>query len=135
MSGSSHQFKWNGPFLYIPKKQEGYVFQVGILFRYLKNYKKEGVLAPLFKMLEATFELFIPLVVAVIVDKGIGEGDRGTVIGMSLLLLGLGIVGLACSVTAQYFSARAATGAWHPLSIFAVNAVFRVNWHTKPRKN
>ena len=84
---------------------------MGILFRYLKNYKKEGVLAPLFKMLEATFELFIPLVVAVIVDKGIGEGDRGTVIGMSLLLLGLGIVGLACSVTAQYFSARAATGA------------------------
>ena len=84
---------------------------MGILFRYLKNYKKEAVLAPLFKMLEATFELFVPLVVAVIVDSGIGGGDRGLAVRMSLLLLGLGIVGLICSVTAQYFSARAATGA------------------------
>ena len=84
---------------------------MGILFRYLKNYKKESVLAPLFKMLEATFELLVPLVVAVIVDRGIAEGDKGIVIQMSLLLLGLGIVGLGCSVTAQFFSARAATGA------------------------
>ena len=84
---------------------------MGILFKYLKNYKKEAVLAPLFKMLEATFELLVPLVVAVIVDSGIGGGDRGLAVRMSLLLLGLGIVGLICSVTAQYFSARAATGA------------------------
>ena len=82
-----------------------------ILFRYLKNYKKEAVLAPLFKMLEATFELLVPLVVAVIVDEGIGNGDGGLVIRMSLVLLGLGLIGLACSVTAQFFSARAATGA------------------------
>lgn len=84
---------------------------MGIFLKYLKNYKREAILAPLFKMLEATFELLVPLVVAVIVDRGIAEGDRGLVIKMSLLLLGLGIVGLICSVTAQFFSARAATGA------------------------
>jgi len=84
---------------------------VGVFLKYLKGYKKEAVLAPLFKMLEATFELLVPLVVAVIVDRGIADGDSGLVIKMSLLLLGLGIIGLLCSVTAQFFSARAATGA------------------------
>lgn len=96
---------------------------MGILFRYLKNYKKEGVLAPLFKMLEATFELFVPLVVAVIVDRGIGDGDGGTVIGMSLLLLALGIIGLVCSVTAQYFSAKAATGASAEIKASLLNKI------------
>ena len=69
-----------------------------IFLGYLKNYKKEAILAPLFKMLEATFELLVPLVVAVIVDKGIAGGDRGLVIRMSLLLLGLGIIGLVSPV-------------------------------------
>ena len=81
------------------------------LFKYLRNYKKEAVLAPLFKMLEAIFELLVPLVVAQIIDKGIGEGDNGTVIKMCLVLFALGIIGLLSAVVAQYFSARAATGA------------------------
>lgn len=81
------------------------------LFKYLRNYKKEAVLAPLFKMLEAIFELLVPLVVAQIIDKGIGEGDNGTVIKMCLVLFALGVIGLLSAVVAQYFSARAATGA------------------------
>lgn len=80
------------------------------LLIYLKNYKKECVFAPLFKMLEASFELFVPLVVASIIDAGIGNGDRGYIIKMCLILIGLGIVGLICSVTAQYFAAKAAVG-------------------------
>jgi len=81
------------------------------LFKYLRNYKKEAVLAPLFKMLEAIFELLVPLVVAVIIDDGIGNGDRSLVIKMCLVLALLGIIGLLSAVVAQYFSARAATGA------------------------
>lgn len=81
------------------------------LFKYLRNYKKEAVLAPLFKMLEAIFELLVPLVVADIIDRGIGNGDRGFVIKMCLVLLALGIIGLISAAVAQYFSARAATGA------------------------
>lgn len=77
---------------------------------YLKGYKKECVCAPLFKMLEATFELFVPLVMAAVIDTGIGNGDKGYVIKMCLLLITLGIVGLACSITAQYFAAKAAVG-------------------------
>ena len=77
----------------------------------MKNYKKEAVLAPLFKMLEATFELLVPLVVADIIDRGIGGSDKGFVIKMCLVLLALGIIGLLSAVVAQYFSARAATGA------------------------
>lgn len=81
------------------------------LFKYLRNYKKEAVLAPLFKMLEAIFELLVPLVVAVIIDDGIGNGNRSLVIKMCLVLVALGIIGLLSAVVAQYFSARAATGA------------------------
>lgn len=81
------------------------------LLKYLKNYKKEAVLAPLFKMLEAIFELLVPLVVADIIDRGIESKDRGFVIKMCLILLALGAVGLLSAVVAQYFSARAATGA------------------------
>ena len=80
------------------------------LLIYLKNYKKEAVLAPLFKMLEATFELIVPLVMAAVIDVGIGNGDRTYVIHMCLVLILLGIVGLASSITAQYFAAKAATG-------------------------
>ena len=80
------------------------------LLKYFRGYGKQCVLGPLFKLLEATFELFIPLVVANIVDKGIGSGDKGYIIQMCLVMIGLGIVGLVCAVTAQYFAASAAVG-------------------------
>ncbi len=80
------------------------------LFIYLREYKKECVFAPLFKMLEAAFELFVPLVVAAIIDTGIAHADKGYVIRMCLLLLLLALIGLTCAVTAQYFSAKAAVG-------------------------
>ena len=80
------------------------------LMVYLKNYKKECVLAPLFKMLEASFELLVPLVMAAVIDTGIVNGDRGYVIRMCLVMIGLGVTGLICSVTAQYFAAKAAAG-------------------------
>ncbi|MDE6905229.1 MAG: ABC transporter ATP-binding protein/permease [Lachnospiraceae bacterium] len=80
------------------------------LLIYLKDYKKECVLAPLFKMLEAIFELFVPLVMASVIDVGIAEGDTSYIIKMCLILILLGIVGLISAVTAQYFSAKAAAG-------------------------
>lgn len=80
------------------------------LLCYLKEYKKESVLGPLFKLLEATLELFVPLVVAAIIDTGIGNQDRGYVVKMCLVLVLLGLLGLAFSVTAQYFAAKAAVG-------------------------
>lgn len=80
------------------------------LWIYLKDYKKESVLAPLFKLLEASFELLIPMVVAAIVDHGIGGNDLGYVYRMGGIMVLLGIVGLAAAVTAQYFSAKAAVG-------------------------
>lgn len=76
----------------------------------LKDYKLEAILAPLFKLLEASFELFVPLVVAAIIDKGIGGGDHGYVLKMALVLVALGLVGLASAVTAQFFAAKAAVG-------------------------
>ena len=80
------------------------------LFRYLKYYRKESVLAPLFKLCEALLELFVPLVVASVIDVGIANGDRGYVLRCCLGLLALGVVGLGFSVTAQYFASRAAVG-------------------------
>ncbi len=80
------------------------------LLKYLKAYRRESILAPLFKMLEATFELFIPLVVKQIIDVGIGRGDTAYIMKMGGLLVLLGIVGLAASLTAQYFAAKAAVG-------------------------
>ena len=81
------------------------------LLSYMKDYKLESVLGPLFKMLEASFELFVPLVVASMVDVGIRSRDSGYIIKMGGLLVLLALVGLACSLTAQYFAAKAATGA------------------------
>lgn len=81
------------------------------LLYFMKDYKKESVLAPLFKMLEAFFELFVPLVVASIIDEGIVPKDSGHIIRMCLILLVLAAVGLACSITAQYFAAKSAVGA------------------------
>ena len=80
------------------------------LLRYLNDYKKESVLAPLFKMLEASFELFVPLVVAQIVDVGIKNQEAGYILKMGGLLVLLGVIGLTCSITAQYFAAKAAVG-------------------------
>ncbi len=80
------------------------------LFKYLKDYTKECILAPLFKLLEASFELFIPLVIASIVDRGISNQDTGYILKMGGILVVLAIVGLASAVTAQFFAARAAVG-------------------------
>ena len=80
------------------------------LLKYMKAYKKEAVCAPLFKLLEALFELFVPLVMAKIIDIGIAQGDHPYIVRMCLLMAALGLIGLVCSITAQYFSAKAAVG-------------------------
>ena len=80
------------------------------LMKLMKGYGRQAILAPLFKMLEATFELLIPLVVAAIVDTGIGNADQPYIVKMCIVMVVLGIIGLASSVVAQYFSAKAAVG-------------------------
>ena len=80
------------------------------LLVYLKDYKKEAILGPLFKLLEASFELFVPLVIAALIDKGIAGHDNSQIIKMCLLLLLLAVVGYISAVTAQYFAAKAAAG-------------------------
>lgn len=80
------------------------------LLKYLKSYRKESIIAPLFKMLEATFELFVPLVMADIIDIGIANGDENYILMRGAILVALGIIGLTCSLTAQYFAAKAAVG-------------------------
>ena len=83
---------------------------MGKLLRFLKGYEKESVLGPLFKLLEATLELFVPLIVASLIDVGIGNRDLGYVVNMFVFLVILGVVGLAFSLTAQFFAAKAAVG-------------------------
>ncbi|MDO5424570.1 MAG: ABC transporter ATP-binding protein [Eubacteriales bacterium] len=80
------------------------------LLVYLKSYRKETILAPLFKLLEASFELLVPLVVSAIIDTGIANQDNGYVVRMSMVLVAFGLIGLLCAVTAQYFAAKAAVG-------------------------
>ena len=80
------------------------------LLKYLSDYKKESILAPLFKLLEAGFELLVPLVMASIIDKGIADEDMGYIGLMGASLLGLAVVGLVASITAQFFAAKAAVG-------------------------
>lgn len=80
------------------------------LLNYLNNYKKETILAPLFKMLEASFELLVPLVMAAIIDTGIVTRDKKYILGMCLIMIVLGMIGLTCSITAQFYSAKAAVG-------------------------
>ncbi|NLP35833.1 MAG: ABC transporter ATP-binding protein [Clostridiales bacterium] len=80
------------------------------LLIYSKGYIKESILGPLFKLLEASFELFVPIIIKSIVDIGIGQADKGYIVKMCLLLVLLGIVGMICSVTAQYFAAKASVG-------------------------
>ena len=86
------------------------MFKINIVFKNLKNYKVKSILGPTFKLFEAIIELFVPLVVADIIDNGIKNGDSMYVVYRSLLLVLMGAVGLAFSVTAQYFSAKAAVG-------------------------
>lgn len=76
----------------------------------MKKYRKESLLAPLFKLLEASFELIVPLIIAAIIDNGIANRDKGYVIKMTLVLVALAVVGWVCAVVAQYFAARAAVG-------------------------
>ncbi len=80
------------------------------LLVYLKGYIKESILGPLFKLLEASFELFVPIVIKSIVDTGIGQADKGYIVKMCILLVLLGVIGMICSVTAQYFAAKASVG-------------------------
>lgn len=80
------------------------------LLIYLSDYKKESILGPLFKLLEASFELLVPLVMAAIIDHGIANADQPYIIRMCLILVGLGVVGMICSITAQYFAAKASAG-------------------------
>ena len=98
------------------------------LLRYLADYKKESILGPLFKMLEASFELFVPLVVASMIDVGIPKGDAGYILSMGGLLILLGIVGLACSLTAQYFAAKASVEASANLRNDLLAHIFRLSY-------
>ena len=76
------------------------------LFRYLRGYVRESIIAPLFKMLEASFELFVPLVMANIIDVGIKNGDTAYIWRQCAVLIFLGVFGFGCSITAQYFAAK-----------------------------
>lgn len=80
------------------------------LLKYMRDYRRDSILGPFFKLLEASFELLVPLVVAAIIDIGIGGGDKAYVIKMCLLIAALAVVGMVSSVTAQFFAARAAVG-------------------------
>lgn len=80
------------------------------VLKYFKNYKIKAILAPLFKMLEASFELLVPLVMAAIIDNGIKNNDKPYILKMAVVMVMLGLIGLACSITAQYFSAKTAMG-------------------------
>ena len=103
------------------------------LFVYLKDYRKESVLGPLFKLLEAGFELIVPLVVAAIIDRGIGGADKGYIIRMCLVLVALGLTGLVCSVTAQYFAARASAGFVKKLRHALYDHIQRFSYQTLDR--
>ena len=80
------------------------------LWKYMRDYRREGILAPLFKLLEASLELLVPLVMAQIIDTGIANGDRGFILSRCGILAALAAVGLLCSITAQYFAAKASVG-------------------------
>lgn len=80
------------------------------LLQYIKQYRKEAVLGPLFKLTEALFELFVPLVVAKIIDSGIGNSDKHIIYSNGMLMIALGIIGFICAIIAQYFAAKASVG-------------------------
>ena len=87
------------------------------LFRYLKNYKKESIIGPLFKLIEACFELAVPLVMANIIDVGIKNQDKPYIYKMGGVLILLAFCGLACSLTAQYFAAKASLALEQPSDV------------------
>ena len=99
---------------------------------YLRDYKRESVLAPLFKMLEATFDLFVPLVMADIVNVGIAAHDLHYILVRCGILLVLAVIGLTCSLTAQYFSAKAANPATSP-SFISETSSFIYAPHSGPK--
>ncbi len=103
------------------------------LFPYFSDYKKECILGPLFKLLEASFELLVPLVVAGIVDNGIAAGNAPYIVKMALVMMGLGVVGLVCSVTAQYFAARAAVGFAGQLRHESMNRILSLSYEDMDR--
>lgn len=80
------------------------------LGKFFKGYIKESIAGPFFKLLEATFELLIPLIMAAIIDRGIPNGDKGYILRMGLVMIGCGVIGFTCTLAAQYFSAKAAVG-------------------------
>ena len=89
------------------------------LLVYLRPYRLQAILAPCFKLLEAAFELLVPLIMADIIDVGISSGDTAYFLKKCLVLVGLGLCGFASATCAQYFSAKAATGAFcaHPVAV------------------
>ena len=103
------------------------------LFVYLKDYRKESILGPLFKLLEAGFELIVPLVVAAIIDRGIAQQDQGYILRMCLVLVALGLIGLVCSVTAQYFAAKASVGFVKKLRHALYARIQQFSYHTLDR--
>ncbi len=114
--------KWTAPVYAGLRNQKTGVGKMKSLLVYLKDYKKETILAPLFKLLEASFELVVPLVMAAVIDVGIENRDKPYIIQMCLVLIALGVIGLVCSITAQYFSAKAAAG-------FATGLRHELFWH------
>ena len=96
------------------------------LLRFLKPYRKESICAPLFKLLEVVFELLVPLVVAHMIDSGIGGADKGIIVRSVLLMITLGAVGLASATTAQYFAAKASAG-------FGANIRYAMMQHIQKR--
>lgn len=108
------------------------------LFRYLKNYKKESIIGPLFKLIEACFELAVPLVMKNMIDIGIKKADSGYIYKMGLVLILLGALGLACALTAQYFAAKASLGfatalrrdLFHHINTLSYAEVDKIGSHT-----
>lgn len=101
---------YNSKCIETDRKRKGCNCSMKSLLVFLKDYKKESILGPLFKLLEASFELFVPLVMAAIIDVGIRNGDRAYILRMCGVLILLAVIGLACSLTAQFFAAKAAVG-------------------------
>ena len=98
------------------------------ILKYMKGYGKECALGPLFKLLEASFELLIPLVVAAIVDTGISGGDKAYIVKMCLVMIVLGVIGLICAVTAQFFAAKAAVGFASRLRHYVMEHILRFSY-------
>jgi ATP-binding cassette subfamily B multidrug efflux pump len=98
------------------------------VLKYLLEYRKESILAPVFKLFEACFDLLVPIVVAMMIDYGVAQGDRGRIYSSLALLVGLAVVGLAMAVTAQYYAAKAATGFASKLRRVAFSRIQRLSF-------